>query len=235
MTTAAEMKARFGYGGGGQPLFDAESLDTLIAMVATPALIGRLGVGLITFAAQADCTAVRIGTVVYPYDATPDLTLGEWGPHGASAANSAIALAAGINGDTRNAGGPFYKAVVGTAGTVRVFQLTPSSATVTIARVGGAQPATVEGLTGGLDEAVKKIAVIQHTVTAEEGTEVDARIALPFVPTAWSVSVRKSTGAPSYITDLVTLETSPVEHIKIVTTGATHIAATDVIVVIAQS
>lgn len=194
---------------------------------------GRLAVGLVKFAVQADCTSITVGDVTYTYSATPDATQGQWGPHGGSAANSAIALGAGINGDTRNAGGPYYKAIVSTA-TVYIVQVTPGG-NVTIARVGGEQPATVESMTGGGSAEVKQMSVTMRTVTATEGANVEVNIPLPFTPITFEWFVRDSTGARRLtVTDVAAIQASPA-RIKISTAGAIHIVATDVVVVIAQS
>ena len=250
----AAIVAKYGYGGGGKPIIEdmGEFIDDVLSTIEAGEVgagtisdaelaskivkdAGRLAVGLVTFAGQADCTSITVGAVTYTYDATPDVTLGEWGPHGGTAAASATALAAGVNGDTRNAGGPYYRAVVGGSGadTVFIFQLTPGG-NPTIARVGGAQPATVEGMAGGGSAEVKQTITIRHTVTTQEGADVEVHIPLPFAPVNWTWVVLASTGAIKPVTDIATVETTP-NRIKIATAGATHIAATDVIVVIAQS
>jgi len=250
----AALKAKYAYGGGGMPLipeiaeFIQDILDTISVGALAPGSIsdtelaskivkdsGRLAVGLVTFAGAADCTSITVGATTYTYDATPDVTLGEWGPHGGSAANSAIALAAGINGDTRNAAGPYYRAVVGGAGadTVFIFQLV-AGGNPAIARVGGAQPATAEGMAGGGSAEVKQEILIRHTVTTQEGADVEVHVPLPFVPVNWTWVVLASTGAIKPVTDVAVVAATP-NRIVISTAGATHIAATDVIVVTAQS
>lgn len=259
----AAIVAKYSYGGGGSPIIPdmADFIDDILSTIEagelgagvvgtgeiasgaiTDGLIaskivkdaGRLAVGLVAFAAKGDCTSVTVGAATYAYDATPVVANGEWA-YGADAAASATNLAAAINGDTRNAGGPSYKAVVGGAGaaTVYIFQLVPGG-NPTVARVGGAQPATAEGMVGGGSAEVKQTITIRHTVTTVEGTNVEVHIPLPFAPTNWTWVVLASTGAIKPVTDIATVETTP-DRIKVATAGATHIAATDVIVVIAQS
>lgn len=256
----AALIAKYGYGGGGQPVIPdmAEWLDGILATIEAGELgagtvgtaeiaagavaddrilskivkdPGRLAVGLVTFAAKGDCTSVDVGATVYAYNATPTVTLGQWA-YGADAPASATNLAAAINGDTRNSGGPTYKAVVST-NTVFIFQLTPGG-NPTVAKVGGAQPATAEGMAGGGSAEVKQTAIINHIVTTQEDALNEVHIPLMFTPLTWSLAVRTSAGAPNPITDVATLEASPA-RIKLVNGGATHFAATDVIVVIAQS
>ena len=225
----AAVKAQYGYGGGGQPVIPdmGQFLDDVVVSLEDP---GRKSVGLVNFAAQGDCTSVTVGTVTYTRG-TQDNPKGIWGA-GANQGASATNLAAAINGDQRNAGGPYYAAIVSTA-TVFIFALAVGAAgNVAVARVGGAQPATVENLVGGADAAVKQTVVVSHTVTTEEGTLVEAHIPLPFAPSSWTWVVRDANGGEKAVTDRATVQTGP-NRIKVATNGATHIAATDVIVVVA--
>ena len=195
---------------------------------------GKIAVGLVDFDATGDATAVVVGAVTYSHAASPTVTNGEWA-YGASAAASATNLAAGINGDTRNAGGPSYKAVVGADTTsVYIFALAAGTAgNVTVTRTGGANPDVVNNLVGGVAVGAKKFQMIAHTVTAEEGANVEVHIPLTFVPTTFTVQVRTSAGAPKYVTDVFTIGTAP-NRIVGLTTGATHFASTDIITIFAM-
>ncbi|OFW64168.1 MAG: hypothetical protein A2Y74_08515 [Actinobacteria bacterium RBG_13_63_9] len=192
---------------------------------------GRLAMGLVTFGAVGDCTSVDVGATVYPFNAAPTVTLGEWA-YGGNGPASATNLAAGINGDTRNAGGPYYRAIA-SGSTVYIFQIV-AGGNPAIARVGGAQPATAEGMVGGGSAEVKQEILVRHTVTAQEGTNVEVHVPLPFVPVNWTWVVLLATGALKPVTDVAVVAATP-NRIVISTAGATHIAATDVIVVTAQS
>ena len=109
---------------------------------------GAMAVGSVRFGATGDCTGVDVGAVSYDYDATPVVTDGEWA-YGASASESATNLAAAINGDTRNGGGPYYGAIANTD-TVHIYALAVGTAgNVAVARDGGSYPDVCENLVGG--------------------------------------------------------------------------------------
>lgn len=202
-----------------------------VTIAAAPAT-GKIAQGLVDFNATGDCNAVVVGAVTYTHNEAPVVTNGEWA-YGASAAASATNLAAGINGDTRNAGGAYYIAVASDT-TVFIFALTAGTAgNVTVSRTAGVNPDVVENLVGGVATGAKKLTVIKHTVTTEEGTQVEAHVPLPFVPTTFTAQVRDSNGAIKAVTDLFTIQTTP-NRIRVATGGATHIAATDTITIVAM-
>jgi hypothetical protein len=201
------------------------------AGVLQQATYGNLDIGSVKFGAVGDCTSIDIGLVSYVYSAAPTVTNGEW-DYGADAKASATNLAAGINGDTRNSGGPYYGAFVDVDGdTVFIYTLTPGSMAA-IARTGGAQPATVEVAAGGLGGPVaKKSGMVKHTVTANEvDTTATFSVPLPVTPTMFIMQVRTAAGVEKTITDQVTIAASP-NRILITSAGATHCVATDVITI----
>jgi hypothetical protein len=202
------------------------------AGVLQQASYGNLAIGAVKFGGAGDCTSVNVGGVaVYTRDGTPDVTLGEW-TEGAGAAASATNLAAAINGDTRNAGGPYFGAFVDVDGdTVFIYSLTPT-ADVPITRTGGAEPATVETQAGGLGApVVKKQAMVSHTVTAlDVDTTATFSVPLPFAPTMFIIQVRSSAGVQKVITDQVTIAATP-NRLLITSAGATHCIAGDIITV----
>ncbi len=192
---------------------------------------GNLAIGAVKFGAKGDCTDVTVGTKAYTRQAIPVVTNGEW-TEGAGAAASATNLAAGINGDTRNAGGPWYGAIVDSDGdTVFIYTLTPGAG-VNIARTGGAEPATTENQTGGLGGPVaKKQAMVTHTATAlDVDTTATFNVPLPFAPTMFIIQVRSAAGVQKAITDQVTIAAAP-NRLLITSAGGTHCAATDIITI----
>lgn len=196
---------------------------------------GRIAVGLVDFNATGDCTSVDVGpTAVYTrHDTTPDLPNGVW-EDGASGTESATKLAQAINGDTRNAGGPYYAAVAAGTTCWIMSLVVGTVGNVSIIKTGGTDPDVQENLVGGADAAVKQALHIMHTVTTEEGTQVEVVIPLPFDAVYFSWQVFDSTGGiyPTEITDraTVTAASSPVPaYFKLLTQGATHIQAGDII------
>lgn len=196
---------------------------------------GAVAVGSLKFGGQADCTSVTIGGIVYTYDATPDVTVGEWGPHGGTANASATALAAGINGDQRNGGGKNFFATANTD-TVHVYELTAMvSPVANILRTGGTEPATMENLAGGLAAANKQWCMRAHTVTANDtDTAVLVNIPLPFAPTMFTASVRSSAGVPITVTDAFTIGTTPNRIIVTQAGAGTHLTSGDVVTITAH-
>jgi hypothetical protein len=193
---------------------------------------GAMAVGSVRFGATGDCTGVDVGAVSYDYDATPVVTDGEWA-YGASASESATNLAAAINGDTRNGGGPYYGAIANTD-TVHIYALAVGTAgNVAVARDGGSYPDVCENLVGGRNAGNRQWTVRSHTVTANDvETAVLVNIPLPFTPTAFMAWVTDSTGEMQPVTDLFTIEATP-DRIQIADNGATHLVATDVVTVLA--
>lgn len=191
---------------------------------------GARAVGTILFGATGDCTSVTIGTTTYAYNVAPTVASGEW-TYGGNAGASATNLAAAINGKTLSP----YSATVNTD-TVHVYaNSVGTSGNVTITRTGGAQPATLENLVGGLNVATKSWCMRAYTVTANDvATAVLINIPLPFAPTKFIPRCMSSTGTLlTTITDLFTIGTVP-NRIIITGAGAVHLVAGDVIHLIAQ-
>lgn len=188
---------------------------------------GRLAHGRVRFTAQGDDDVTVDGTV-YSLEAAPDVTLGQW-EHGGSAAASATSLAAGINGDERNDGGPYYEAIASDQ-SVFIFALeTGVEWNGTIAR-DAAQPSVMEDMAGGENAGSKQFVIIDHTVTAIEDAEDEIHIPIPWEtePSAYFALIRTATGALKAATDLMTIEDNP-RRIKIEQDGGTNFAVTDVV------
>ena len=214
-----------------------ESVADLVAAIAGVGLTaasgvmatedpGAIAVGSVLFGATGDCTSVSVGAVTYAHDETPVVADGEWA-YGASASESATNFAAAINGKTDSP----YTAIAD-GDTVYIFaEVVGTAGNVLIARTGGAQPATLENLVGGLAAATKQSCVVRHVVTANEvDTAVLVHIPVPFTPTKFIASVTSATGQQKILTDLFTIAASP-DRIVLTGDGATHAIATDIITV----
>ena len=158
---------------------------------------GHIAGGRLDFAGVASGgVTVTIGAVVYREEDAEDFPNGEW-TNGGSGNDSAVSLAAAINGDTRNGGGPSYAAVVLTD-TVFVFALAVGTAGNVSASVSAGEPATIENLVGGTEAVVKQTAVIMHTVTALEvavaSNAPEVLIPIPFDAAFFSWQVYDSSG-----------------------------------------
>ena len=198
---------------------------------------GHVAQGILDFAAVATpAVTVTIGAVTYLEADAPTVTDGEW-TNGASANDSAVNLAAGINGDTRNAGGPSYAAVVLT-NTVFVFALAVGTAGNVAMSVSAGEPVVIENMIGGTAAAVKQQAHILHVVTAAEvavsGTAPEVLIPLPFDADFFSWQVYDSTGG-IYATEItargtVVAASSPVPaYFRLANNGAADLQAGDII------
>lgn len=200
-------------------------------LVKNPGVIAH---GLVDFNAVSDAAnTVTIGAVTYLEADAPTVTNGEW-TNGASATDSATSLAAGINGDTRNAGGPSYAAIqVGTS--VWLFALAIGTAgNVAVSHDTGADPDVEESLIDGAAAAVKQTVQIQHAVTAEEAVQVQVLIPLPFDAAFFEWHVYDATGGilATEVTDrgTVVAGASPIPaYFQVLTNGATHISSGDII------
>lgn len=163
---------------------------------------GHIAAGRADFAATADAAiTVTIGSVVFTEAGAEDFPNGVW-TNGGSANDSAVSLAAAINGDTRNGG--IYAAVVQTD-TVFIFNRVVGTIGNVNIVVSANEPGTVENLVGGTDAVVKRQAHIMHTVTALEvavsGGAPEVLIPLPFDATFFSWQVYDSNGG-IYATEL---------------------------------
>lgn len=181
-----------------------------------------------TGAAEAGCK-ITIGGVDYQEADTAVPANGVW-TNGASAANSAASFKAAVNGDTR-APVPFT-AVSDVSGDGcwlfwdAVGETNPNITTTSVARV-----TVPTAATGGLNPEQKKLWNCWHTVTTQELLSGAIEIPLPFSVESIIIQVRSATGAPKYITSLITIQPDPI-RVRIATNGATNAVDTDIIHVI---
>jgi hypothetical protein len=180
--------------------------------------------------AEAEMT-VTIGDFVYAEDDTADAEAGVF-TNGANAAASAASLIAAINGDER-APVPFTAVADESGDGVWLFWDTPGAAgNVEISTDSEANCTVHESSYGGADAAQKRQVSFAHAVTAQELLSGTIDFPLPFVPSVYFIQVYTATGAQVAFTDLVTIEEEP-DRLRITTDGATKIAATNVIHVMA--
>jgi hypothetical protein len=214
-------------------LMAGEGLGSAVAGTINLKDDGQTSHGGVFFTGVGDCTSVDINAIVYERDDTPDVTLGQWAS-GAGAAAAATNLAAGINGDTRNAGGAYFTAEAIGAGVV-VRALTPGTAgNVLVVRTGGAEPSTTQNLVEGRSAKACKIGTVYHTVTAFDVLLTEFTLELPFSPDTFIVQVRDSTGAIKTVTDTFNFDATPL-GVVVTLAGATHVIAGDIITVISIS
>lgn len=206
--------------------------DRLVSfLVKHPGVIAH---GLVDFnAVSAAGNTITVGATTYLEADAPTATDGEW-TNGASGTDSATSFAAGVNGDTRSSGSPSYAAVqVGT--TVWLFALAVGTAgNVAISHDTGADPDVEENLIDGAAAAVKQTLHIQHVVTAEEDAQVQLLIPLPFDAAFFEWHVYDANGGilATEVTDrgtVVGVAGSVPAYFQILTNGATHISAGDII------
>ena len=202
--------------------------------------IGRIAVGRVDFFAEGtENCIVTVGAVTYTEEHVgTDATVGEWDNGGSNTA-SATNLAAGINGDTRNAGGPSYAAIA-SGSTVFIMALSVGTAGNVTVSADQAQPDAIENLIGGAAAAVKQTAMITHTITTEEADAVRVIIPLPFSAAdfKWEIYAAGGEFLSSTITDrgtVVAVAGTIPAHFLLATNGATHFAATNVIKLVATN
>lgn len=206
----------------------ATILDKMIPGVSDP---GRIAVGRVDFSATGTAAVVvTVGTQTYTEVDVPTSTDGEW-TNGASAANSATSLAAGINDDTR--AGNDYAAVV-SGGTVFIVARVPGVAGNVTVSDDQAQPDANENLVGGVDASVKQELTILHTVTAEEADAVEVIIPLPFDVDFFEFHLYDANGGilATEITDRGTVVAAAVSvpaYFRLATNGATHVSTGDIL------
>ena len=206
---------------------------SITSLQGNDSMIGAIASGSLKFGAAADCTSVTIGGIVYTYAASP-AAAGEWGPYGASGSDTATALAAGINTDTRNSGGPYFAATANTD-TVTVYQLAVGvPATPAISKAGGSDTVTIEAFAGGVDPAYTDFVMFEHDVTAlDVETAVLVNIPLPFAPSFYQAFITDASGVSRpTVTDTFSVGTTP-NRIILTEGGAVHVVATDKIVIYA--
>jgi len=193
---------------------------------------GKHAAGNIDFNGVGEAgTVITIGGVEYTEADTAVPATGTW-TNGASAADGATSLIAAINGDTRAAVPVTAVADISGAG-VWLFADSVGVAGNLVVTTDSAAKITAMALTGGVDSALKQSVSITHMATTQELLSGGVEIPLPFAPTTINIQVFSSTGAPVYTTDLVTIEATP-NRVRITTTGATNVANTDVIHLIAS-
>jgi len=173
---------------------------------------------------------ITINSVVFQEADTEDFPNGVW-TNGASAADSATSLIAAINGDTRN-GGVDYTAVADLSGD-GLWLVADADGVIEYTIASSTGDATKQDFTGGAAALQKAMIQIAHTVTTQELLSGAAEIPLPFTPLTWSLSVRSAAGLHKAISDLCTLQTAP-DRIRVDVDGATNIANTDIITVVAS-
>ncbi len=204
---------------------------------------GHMAQGVLDFAAVATpAVTVTIGAVTYLEADAEDLVNGTW-TNGASANDSAVSLAAAINGDTRNAGGASYAAVVVTD-TVFVLALAIGTAGNVAMSVSAGEPVVIENMIGGTAAAVKQQAHIMHVVTAAE-VAVAAGVPSVFIPLPFDVDffswqVYDSTGG-IYATEITARGTvtnaagNVPAYFLLADNGAADVQAGDIIRLVVQS
>ncbi len=204
---------------------------------------GHMARGILDFAAVATpAVTVTIGAVTYLEADAEDFPNGGW-TNGASANDSAVSLAAAINGDTRNGGGASYAAVVSTD-SVYVLALAVGTAGNVAMSVSAGEPVVIENMIGGTAAAVKQQAHIMHVVTAAEvavsGTAPEVLIPLPFDADYFSWQVLDSTGGV-YATEITARGTvtnaagNVPAFFKLANNGAADVQAGDIIRLVVQS
>ncbi len=204
---------------------------------------GHMARGILDFAATATpAVTITIGAVTYLEADAEDFPNGQW-TNGGSANDSAVSLAAAINGDTRNGGGGTYAAVVSTD-SVYVFALAVGTAGNVSMSVSAGEPVVIENMIGGTAAAVKQQAHILHVVTAAEvavaGSAPVVLIPLPFDADFFEWHVYDSTGG-MYATEItargtVVAASSPVPaYFSLANNGAADVQAGDIIRLVVQS
>ena len=202
---------------------------------------GRVAGGRLDFAGAGTAAAtVTIGAVTYLEADAEDFPNGVW-TNGASGNDSAVSLAAAINGDTRTS--PLLYAAVVLTDTVFVFAKLPGTAGNVSMSVSAGEPAAIENLIDGAAAAVKQTVTILHTVTTLEvavsGTAPEVLIPLPFDASFFSWQVYDSTGG-IYATEItargtvVAAAVNVPAYFRLANNGATDIQAGDIIRLVAQ-
>ena len=193
---------------------------------------GNMATAVIDFNATGEAgMKVTINNVDYQEADVAVVANGVW-TNGASAANSATSLAAAINGDTR-ATVPFTAFLSADGNSVIITWDTVGTAgNVTITTTSAAN-CTVENSTGGSNVGIKQIVIINRIVTAQDVLSLETNIPLPFVPTKILVNYFDADGVLlSTITDKASIQANP-NRVRVLQAGATHLAATNIIQVMA--
>jgi len=193
---------------------------------------GTMATAVIDFNATGEAgMKVTINSVDYQEADVAVVTNGVW-TNGASAANSATSLVAAINGDTR-ATVPFTAFLSADGNSVILtWDAVGTTGNVTITTTSAAN-CTVENSTGGSNAGIKQIVIINRIVTAQDVLALETNIPLPFVPTKILVNYFDTDGILlSTITDKASIQANP-NRVRVLQAGATHLAATNVIQVMA--
>lgn len=205
--------------------------DRLVSSLVKDA--GALAVGRFDFSAEgtiASTITIDAGgtPITYLEDDSENFPNGQW-TNGGSGAASATSLTAAINGDTR---ATLRVSAVAQDSTVWVFALAVGLAGNLTLTTSGTEPDVEENMAGGAAAAVKQVAHIEHVVSTEEGTQIEVHIPLPFDAAFFTFEVLDGNGEDQAVTDFGTV--TPAAGVvpaffRLVTNGAVHIAATDII------
>jgi len=187
---------------------------------------GKISAAYIDFNGAGEAAmSVTINGAVYLEADTAAPATGVW-TNGASAADSAASLISAINGDTR-ATVPFTAVADVSSDGVWVFWDAVGANNITISTT-SASNCTVQNSTGGAAVGHHDSLSLSHTVNTQELLSGAVEIPVPFTPTGFHVTAVSSSGAPIYMTDVVTIEADP-DRIRIATTGATNLVNTNVV------
>jgi len=217
---------KLGAGAGTSVTASAVELNSLINFP------GTMASAVIDFNATAEPgMKVTINSVDYQEADVAVATNGVW-TNGASAANSATSLVAAINGDTR-ATVPFTAFLSADGNSVILtWDAVGTTGNVTITTTSAAN-CTVENSTGGSASGIKQIVIVNRTVTAQDVLALETNIPLPFVPTKILVNYFDTDGVLlGTITDKASIQANP-NRVRVLQAGATHLAATNIIQVMA--
>jgi len=217
---------KLGAGAGTSVTANATQINSLINFP------GTMSTAVIDFNATGEpAMKVVINGVDYQEADVAVVTTGVW-TNGASAANSATSLVAAINGDTR-AVVPFtaFLSADG-ASVVLAWDAIGTTGNITITTTSVAN-CTVENSVGGSNAGIKQMVVIDRIVTAQDVLALETNIPIPFVPTKILVNYFDADGILlGTITDKASIQANP-NRIRVLQAGATHLAATNVIQVMA--
>jgi len=217
---------KLGAGAGTSVTANATQINSLINFP------GTMSTAVIDFNATGEpAMKVVINGVDYQEADVAVVTTGVW-TNGASAANSATSLVAAINGDTR-ATVPFtaFLSADG-ASVILTWDAIGVAGNVTITTTSAAN-CTVENSVGGTASGIKQMVVVDRIVTAQDVLALETNIPLPFVPTKILVNYFDADGILlGTITDKASIQANP-NRVRVLQAGATHLAATNVIQVMA--
>jgi hypothetical protein len=174
---------------------------------------------------------ITIDGVDYQEADLADAPNGVW-TNGASAADSATSFAAAVNGDTR-AAVPFTAIVNAGGGSVILMAKAAGVAGNVVITTTSAGNCTVENATGGAAAGIKQMVIVDRVVTAQDVLAEEVNIPLPFTPTKILVNYFDANGVLlGTITDKASIQAAPA-RVRVLKDGATNLAATNVVQVLA--